>query len=188
MPRLNEDTRNRAIGRLEAGECPSSVARHFNVRQSTISRLWQRCRLLKSTRDRPRTGRPRITTQVQDRFTRLLHLRNRTISAAYTANNVTGLRRVSAQTIRNRLRQHGIHQCDHIQRLFCGIIIVVHVRNGAETFDHGPLCTGGGSGLVMSRGSCCITMMVGCVCTDGEINATLDTVFVKSIDTAVKVS
>ena len=106
MPRLTVEHRNRAIGRLEAGQSQSAVARH--VSQSTISRLWQRYRLYNSTRDRPRSGRPRATTPAQDRFIRVLHLRNRTCTAAYTAHNVPGLRRISAQTIRNRLRQHGI--------------------------------------------------------------------------------
>lgn len=108
MPRLSEENRNQAIGRLEAGETQSSVARHFNVRQSTICRLWQRYNLHHSTRDRPRSGRPRATTPAQDRFIRVLHLRNRTVSAEYTAHNIPGLRRISAQTVRNRLRQHGI--------------------------------------------------------------------------------
>ena len=108
MPRLTEENRNRAIGRLEAGESQSSVARSLNVRQSTISRLWQRYIQDNTTRDRPRSGRPRVTTLRQDRFIRVFHLRNRTVTAAYTADNVPGLRRVSAQTIRNRLKEHGI--------------------------------------------------------------------------------
>ena len=39
MPRLDAATRNMAIGRLQAGETQSSVARRLNVSQSTISRL-----------------------------------------------------------------------------------------------------------------------------------------------------
>ena len=68
MPRLNEENRNRAIGRLEAGESQSSVARRLNVRQSTISRLWHRYTQHNSTRDCPRSGRPRVTTPAQDRY------------------------------------------------------------------------------------------------------------------------
>ncbi|XP_046545838.1 uncharacterized protein LOC124255935 [Haliotis rubra] len=152
MPRLNEGCRNRAIGRLEAGESQSSAARHFNVRQSTIPRLWQRYKLHNSTRDRPRTGRPRVTTPAQKRFIRVLHLRNRTISAANTANNVPGLRRVSAQIIRNRLRQHGIRP----MRPFTAASpssCTSAMKQNRSTMDP---CTGGGSGLVMSGGSCCI--------------------------------
>ena len=39
----------------------------------------------------------------QDRYTRVLHLRNRTVTARETASNVPGLRRISAQTVRNGL-------------------------------------------------------------------------------------
>ena len=67
MPRLNEAQRNNAIGRLQAGEARSAVARAFNVSPSTITRLWDRYQQNGSTRDRPRTGRPRVTTTVQDR-------------------------------------------------------------------------------------------------------------------------
>lgn len=44
MPRLNEAQRNNAIGRLEAGESQTAVARVFNVNQSTISHLRNRFR------------------------------------------------------------------------------------------------------------------------------------------------
>ena len=108
MPRLNENDRNRAIGRLQAGQTQAAVARLLNVHKSTISRLWQRFRRFASTKDRPRSGRPRATTPAQDRFIRVSHLRYRTQTAAYTAHHLPGRHRVSAQTVRNRLRQYGL--------------------------------------------------------------------------------
>ena len=108
MPRLNLANRNIAIGRLQLGESQSEVARHMNVRQSTISRLWNRFQRFQSAEDRPRSGRPRITTAAQDRYIRVHHLRHRTTTATNTAGQVPGLRRVSAQTIRNRLREAGL--------------------------------------------------------------------------------
>jgi hypothetical protein len=39
---------------------------------------------------------------------RVLHIRNRTMTARETASNVPGLRRISAQTVRNRLRENGL--------------------------------------------------------------------------------
>jgi hypothetical protein len=44
------------------------------------------------------------TSADQDRYIRVLHLRNRTMTARDTISNVPGLRRISAQTVRNRLR------------------------------------------------------------------------------------
>lgn len=108
MPRLNLANRNIAIGRLQLGESQSAVARHMNVSQSTISRLWERFQRFQSAEDRPRSGRPRITTAAQDRYIRVQHLRHRTTTATTTARQVPGLRRVSAQTIRNRLREAGL--------------------------------------------------------------------------------
>ena len=60
------------------------------------------------SKDRPRTGRPRITTVQQDRYIRIFHLRNRTVTATQTASRIPGLRRISAQTVRNRLREVGL--------------------------------------------------------------------------------
>lgn len=108
MPRLTEAQRNNAIGHLEAGESQSAIARQLNVSQSTIARLWHRYQQHGSSRDRPRSGRPRVTTPAQDRFIRLRHLRNRFTTASSTTSVVPGLRTISDQTVRNRLREAGI--------------------------------------------------------------------------------
>jgi transposase len=108
MPRLDPATRNIAIGRLQAGESQNEVARTLNVNQSTISRLWNRFQQAGSTNDRQRSGRSRITTPGEDRYIRVFHLRNRIIATSTTAAGIPGLRRFSSQTVRNRLRQHGI--------------------------------------------------------------------------------
>ena len=108
MQRLNEAERNNTIGRLEAGESQTAVARTFNVFQRTISRLWDRYQQHGSSRDLPRSGRPRVTTAAQDRYIRLRHLRDRFTTATSTASRVPGMRRISDQTVRNRLRDAGI--------------------------------------------------------------------------------
>ena len=60
------------------------------------------------TNDRPRNGRPRVTSQRQERYLRLIHLRNR-ITAEDTARRTPGLAnvRISGQTVRRRLRKSG---------------------------------------------------------------------------------
>ena len=97
-----------AIGRLIARELQNEVTRTLDVNQSTISRLWNRFQTTGSTNDRQRSGKPRITTHGQDRHIRVFHLRNRTVAASTTAAGISGLRKISSQTVRNRLRQHGI--------------------------------------------------------------------------------
>ena len=96
MPRLDTATRNIVIGRLQAGESQNAVARLHNVHRNTISRLLQRYMYQQSgsTADRQRSRRPRITSAAQDRYIRVLHLRNRIMTARETASNVPGLRRV----------------------------------------------------------------------------------------------
>lgn len=77
MPRLSQPERDRAIGMLQAGRCCLAVARVFGVHRSTITRLAERYHATGSSNDRPRTGRPRVTTAAQDRANRLAHLRDR---------------------------------------------------------------------------------------------------------------
>lgn len=110
MPRLTSVERERAMGMLQCGRRPAEVARHFNVSHTTILRLRQRCQETGVTRDRPRSGRPRVTTPAQDRHIRLVHLRNRRRLATRTAAETPGRNnpRISAQTVRNRLRSFGL--------------------------------------------------------------------------------
>jgi transposase len=108
MPRLNEGQRNNAIGRLQTGETQTHISRVLNVSQSNISRLWDRYQQQGSTHDRPQSGRPRVTTPAQDRHIRLRNLRDRFTIATSTAAAIPGQRRISDQTVRNRLREAGI--------------------------------------------------------------------------------
>ena len=91
MPRLNKDERNQAIGILNAGMSATVVSRHFGGTQKTIQRLRRPFRVTGNAVDRPGSGRPRVTTAVDDRYIILQHLRNRRLTAAATG------------------RQYGIH-------------------------------------------------------------------------------
>lgn len=108
MPKLRSEQRQNAIGRLQAGSTQQAVANHFGVSRQTISNLWRRYNATQSVQDRARSGRPRITSVAQDRYIRLRHLRDRTLTATSTTTEVPGLRRISDQTVRNRLREAGL--------------------------------------------------------------------------------
>ena len=103
MPRLSENQRNQAIGMLQAGAVVNDVA-HFGCSRQTIHNHNTRFVIIGSVRDRPRPGQRRVTSQQDDRYITLTHLRNRFLPATATARQL----RVNAQTIRNRLRQNNI--------------------------------------------------------------------------------
>ena len=82
MVRLTDVQRGRAIALLMQGQRQQQVANHFWVNVSTIERLVRRLRETGHLADRPRSGRPRVTSRRQDRTIRLAHLRNRHFTAS----------------------------------------------------------------------------------------------------------
>ena len=81
------------------------VARAFGVHVSTIYRLTDRFLQNNDVVDRPRSGRPRVTSQRQDRNIVLTHMRDRFLPATTTARQTVGThnRPVSDTTVRRRL-------------------------------------------------------------------------------------
>ena len=93
---------------LDAGLSQVGVARRFGVHRTTINRLVGRLRRTQSTDDRPRSGRPRVTSHVQDRYIRLRNLQNRFASAVSIADDLPFRRRISIRTVLRRLDAAGI--------------------------------------------------------------------------------
>ena len=90
MVRLTDVQRGRSVALLMQGQRQQQVANHFGVNVSTIERLVRRLRETGHLADRPRSGRPRVTSRRQDRTIRLAHLRNRHLTATETALNTVG--------------------------------------------------------------------------------------------------
>ena len=109
MVRLTEVQRGQAIALLMQGQRQQQAARHFGVHVSTIERLVRRLRETGRVADRSLSGHLRVTSQRQDRAIRLVHLRNRHLTATETVVNTVGShnRRIHPKTVRNRLREFG---------------------------------------------------------------------------------
>jgi len=127
MPRLNSEERAQVLAMLECGRTQEQVARRFNVSRSTIVRLIRRVRDTGTSIDRPRSGRPRVTSIRQDNYIRQRHLRDRFVTAQSTSRIVVGNRGrpISRHTVRNRLRERGI-TC---RRPYRGLILTLRHRH-----------------------------------------------------------
>ncbi|XP_071102331.1 uncharacterized protein [Haliotis cracherodii] len=85
------------------GATPRQIARTFNCSQTTISKLIIHYQQTGQNQDRPRSGRPRVTTPADDRYIRQIHLRNRCVTATSTVATALG-HAISRRTVLRRLR------------------------------------------------------------------------------------
>ena len=132
MPRVSIADRNRALDYLEAEWTVPGVARHVGVHQSTIYRLIQRHQQTNADADRPRSGRPRVTSERQDRHTVTSHLRDRLLPAYPTAQQTIG---THGRPTRNDTVYHPLRL--HTRRPYVGQILTIPQglarRNWAQT-------------------------------------------------------
>ena len=66
--------------------------------------MWRRYQQFGTTRDRPWSGRPRVTSNRQDTYIRVDRLR----TAILTTRSIPSFRRISPRTVRNRMCERGI--------------------------------------------------------------------------------
>ena len=110
---LSDEERARPLGRIEAGIHPQDVPYQFNVHRScTIFRLRDRHQVTGTISDRPRSGRPKVTTQHEVRYIAVTVARRRFVDGLSLERMLRqqrgpGATRISVQTVRNRVRASG---------------------------------------------------------------------------------
>jgi transposase len=77
--KLSNLDRARALGYLQSGRSTRNVARTFNVSPTTMTNLLRRYNQTGDVKDRPRSGRPKVTTPVEDRRIRTRFLKTNNI-------------------------------------------------------------------------------------------------------------
>ena len=108
--RLNTRERGMALAWIQEGVPLREIGRRLGVSHSVINRLRDRWFETGTVEELPRSGRPRVTTGQQDRYIVVTAMRNHTATARSLRDqlrNATQLN-VGLQTVRNRLREHGI--------------------------------------------------------------------------------
>ena len=126
MPRLNNDDRKQAIGMLNSGTSATVVSRHLCCTRKTIERLRRRFPVTGNVADRPRSGRPHVTTAADDRCIASQHLRNKRLTAAATGRQYD----IHPQTVRNRPRQNVQSILEY--RPYFGQILTRHHRTARQ--------------------------------------------------------
>ena len=113
MPRVPAHLRDCVLGMLQGCMRTADVARAINCNNRTVRCLRQHYRETGWTADYPHSGRPRVTAPAQDRYIRTSHLQDRYRMATTTAQVTPGRHNpsISAQTVRNRLREAGLRAC-----------------------------------------------------------------------------
>ena len=104
MPRLSSQDRGIAVGLLQAHVSAREVARRLGCSHVTVLRLLERHQETNSVADRPRAGRPRVTTHIQDQQMVENQEQHPFEPAVRTALAVS----VSPQTVRRRLHDAGL--------------------------------------------------------------------------------
>ena len=105
--KLSMARRNLTIGMSDTGMTSRHIAVQFNVNHTVIGRLIQRYHQTGTVNDRPRSGRPRLTSPREDRLLNRRAKRSPFTSAAKLREHWPPGGRVSVRTVIRRL--HNAH-------------------------------------------------------------------------------
>ena len=110
---LSKEKQQSIITLRQEGQSSRKISRTLNV-SSAVAKTIKRYDETGSHEDRPRTGRPRVTSAAEDKFIRVTSLRNRQLTAPQIRAHINALqssssRHISTSTVQRRLRESGLH-------------------------------------------------------------------------------
>jgi transposase len=108
---LTLEQRGEIIGMKKLGLSNRQVAEKCDVDQSTAGRNWLKHLKFGTTKNLPRSGRPRKSNSQQDKYIRISSLRDRNLPSRLLANNLfdkEGRRVLHARSVRRRLVEAGL--------------------------------------------------------------------------------
>lgn len=114
--RLSEALKWQIIGMHSTGMSYKAIGRQIGYHYTVISRLVRKHAATQEVRDRPRTGRPTVTTDRENRSLGRLVRRNPFANSTYLKQQWLPGRQISSRTVRNRLRDDGLRSRRVIRR------------------------------------------------------------------------
>ena len=111
---LSKEKRVAIITLRNEGQSVRKIGKTLKVSPSAVAKTIKRYKETGSHEDRPRKGRPRVTSAAEDKFIRVTSLRNRRLTAAQIRDQVNATqssssRHISRTTVKRRLCESGLH-------------------------------------------------------------------------------
>ncbi|CAJ0933412.1 unnamed protein product [Ranitomeya imitator] len=112
---LSEEKRVAIITLRNESQSVRKIGKTLKVSPSAVAKTIKRYKEPGSHEDRPRKGRPRVTSASEDKFVRVTSLRNRRLTAAQIRDQVNATqssssRHISTTTVKRRLCAAGLHE------------------------------------------------------------------------------
>lgn len=107
---LSSETRQSILVLRNEGYSMREIAKKLKISYNSVYYSLQRTAQTGSNQSRKRSGRPRCTTEQEDKYIRVSSLRNRRLTGPQLASSLNSTRKtpVSTSTVKRRLRDSGV--------------------------------------------------------------------------------
>ena len=104
MRTFSIEKRSQIIGAVIFGTPIKEIAIHFHTETRTVKAIWEKYRQTGTVKDKPRSGRPKITNARTDRRIVREHKKNPYLTATQSAN----VWNIGRKTVSRILKNHGL--------------------------------------------------------------------------------